>query len=565
MMMVSRTLAVSAATLLLAAAAGSTVSITNAYAQATHHDGHQASTADSVPLYDNLGSHHYSISSRVPRVQAYFDQGLRLYYAFNHAEAIRAFEQAARLDADCAMCYWGKALALGPNINAPIDSASSVQAYTAVQEAVKRASGASERERALIRALAIRYAEVPPADRSALDSAYMRALDSLTTRYRDDQEIATLYAESLMDLRPWQYWTEDEKPQPGTDRLLATLEGVTARNPDHPGACHFYIHAVEAVQPRRAVPCAERLAKQMPGAGHLVHMPGHIYIRVGRYLDAIKANEHATHADESFIRDQRPGAGIYTLGYYPHNYDFLAFAASMIGREGQAVEAAEKMREIVPQEMAGEAGMTFMQHHLTRALQLYARFGRWDDILAMPAPADKLVHARAMFHYARGRALAARNDIPAATAELEQLRAIAKDTAMQSMRLEFNTAASVQSIAVEVLAGHIAAAGRDYAKAVEHLREAARHEGALVYGEPPEWTVPVRQELGAVLLAAGRAAEAEEAYRQDLDRFPENGWSLYGLSASLRAQGKTTAATEAMAIYRKVWEGTRAPMTLPGN
>jgi tetratricopeptide (TPR) repeat protein len=294
-------------------------------------------------------------------------------------------------------------------------------------------------------------------------------------------------------------------------------------------------------------------------------MPGHIYIRVGRYLDAIKANEHATHADEAFIRDQRPGAGIYTLGYYPHNYDFLAFAASMIGRERQAVEAAEKMREIVPQEMAGEPGMTFMQHHLTRALQVYARFERWDDILRTAAPAEDLVHARAMWHYARGRALIARGDAKGAAAELERLRASAGDSAVQDMRLEFNTAGAVQGIAVEVLAGHVAAAQRDFPKAIEHLREAARRESALVYGEPPEWTVPVRQELGAVLLAAGRPADAEQVYRQDLDRFPDNGWSLYGLSASLRAQGKTAEADAAMASYRKAWDGSRAPMTLPGN
>jgi tetratricopeptide (TPR) repeat protein len=549
-----------ALTILLALPAGSLSALD---AQSPHHAEHHPQRADSVPLYDNLGDHHYAISSRTPRVQAYFDQGLRLYYAFNHAESIRAFEEAARLDPDCAICYWGKALALGPNINAPLDSANSVLAYAAIREAVARESHASESERALIRALAVRYAEVPPADRARLDSAYATAMEALATRYPTDNEIAALYAESLMDLRPWQYWTEDGKPQPGTDRLLATLEGVTGRNPDHPGACHFYIHAVEAVQPRRAVSCAERLARQMPGAGHLVHMPGHIYIRVGRYRDAIKANEHATHADESFIRDQRPGAGIYTLGYYPHNYDFLAFAASMIGRERQAVEAAEKMREIVPQEMAGAAGMTFMQHHMTRALQLYARFGRWDDILRAPEPGEGLLHARAMWHYARGRALVARGDAQNAATELERLGAIAKDSTVQPLRLEFNTAGSVEAIAVEVLAGHLAAARRDYPRAVTHLREAARLEGSLVYGEPPEWTVPVRQELGTVLLAAGRPAEAEEAFRQDLERFPDNGWSLYGLAASLRAQGRTQEADATMVSYREAWEGTDAPMAMP--
>jgi tetratricopeptide (TPR) repeat protein len=531
-----------------------------AAAQAPDHAQHgNASAGDSVPLYDNLGNHHYEISSRAPGVQAYFDQGLRLYYAFNHAEAIRAFEQAVRLDPNCAICYWGKALALGPNINLPQDSASAVAAYAATRQALTHRANANERERALIDALATRYAAVPPADRAVLDSAYAQAMEKLAARYPGDNEIATLYAESMMDLRPWQYWTESGEPQPGTERLLASLERVTARSPNHPGACHFYIHAVEAVQPRRAVECAERLAKQMPGAGHLVHMPGHIYIRVGRYLDAIKANEHATHADESYIADQRPGAGVYTLGYYPHNYDFLAFAASMIGRQRQAVSAAEKMRAIVPQEMAGAPGMSFMQHHMTRALQLYARFGRWDDILRAPAPDESLPHARMMWHYARGRALAAKGDLAAAERELVHVRAAAADTALASMRLEFNSSQSVAKIAEGVLAGHIAAARGDFAAAERQLRDAARAESALVYGEPPEWTVPVRQELGAVLLSAGKPAEAERAFRQDLDRFPDNGWSLYGLAKSLEAQGKSSEAAAAMATYRKVWEGEQAP------
>lgn len=527
-------------------------------AQTAHHASHSAALSDSVPLYDNLGDHRYAISSTVPRVQAYFDQGLRLYYAFNHAESVRAFDEAIRLDPDCAICHWGKALALGPNINAPIDSATSVQAYAAITEAVARAGRASERERALIRAQAVRFAEVPPADRTPLDSAYARAMEQLSERYPDDQEIATLYAESMMDLRPWQYWTKDGKPEQGTERMLAALERVIAANPNHPGACHFYIHGVEAVQPQRAVACAERLAKLMPGAGHLVHMPGHIYIRVGRFMDAIKANEHATHADESYIRDQRPGAGIYTLGYYPHNYDFLAFAASMAGREKQAVEAAEKMRGIVPLEMAGAPGMSFIQHHMTRALQLYARFGRWDDILRFPEPAKDLIHARAMWQYARGRALAARGDVAGASEALEQVRAAATDPATATMRLEFNMANAVEAIAVEVLAGHIAAARGDHPKAIEHLQAAAEREGALVYGEPPDWTVPVRQELGAVLLAAGRPAEAEQAYRKDLERFPNNGWSLHGLAVSLRKQGKVAEADAALTQYRKVWEGADA-------
>ncbi|HEX6070102.1 MAG TPA: tetratricopeptide repeat protein [Longimicrobiaceae bacterium] len=516
-------------------------------------DGYAAAAA--VPLYDNLGDHHYAISSTVPEVQAYFDQGLRLYYAFNHAEAIRAFTRATQLDPQCAICHWGIALALGPNINAPQDSASAVAAHAAITRAQAVAAGASERERALIQALAVRYAAVPPADRAALDSAYARAMGEVARQHPEDAEVATLHAEALMDLRPWRYWTEAGEPQPGTETVLANLEKVIAANPRHPGACHFYIHAVEEVQPARALPCAERLAALMPGAGHLVHMPGHIYIRVGRYADAIEANMHATHADETYIQDQRPGAGIYTLGYYPHNYDFLAFAASMAGRRRQAVDAATKIPQLLPREMLGAPGMDFMQHHLTRPLQVHARFAEWDAILASPAPPEGLVHARAMWHYARGRARVARGDPGGAETELAQLRALAQSPATEGMRLEFNEARPVEAIAAEVLAGHIAAARGNHAEAVARLQEASRHEDGLVYGEPPEWTVPVRQELGAVLLAAGRPAEAERAFREDLERFPDNGWSLHGLAAALRAQGRTSDADEAMARYRRAWEG----------
>ncbi|WP_242671621.1 tetratricopeptide repeat protein [Azotobacter chroococcum] len=506
-----------------------------------------------VPLYDNLGAHHYAISTSVPQAQRYFDQGLRLYYAFNHQEAIRAFEEAVRLDPDCAMCYWGIALAYGPNINAPMDASAGAAAHAAIQKALERK--ASPKEQALIRALATRYAAPPPAERSALDAAYARAMREVVREYPEDQEAATLFAESLMDLSPWQYWSQDGQPRPDTPEMLAQLERVIAANPNHPGACHFFIHAVEATQPERAVPCAERLAGLMPGAGHLVHMPGHIYIRVGRYEDAIRANEHAVHADETFIRDQNPAFGVYLAGYYPHNYDFLAFAASMIGRSGQALAATRKMAELVPQPMLREPGMTFLQQHQTRQLQMLVRFGRWDEILKAPAPPQDLPHARALWHYAHGRALAARGDLPGAEADLAPLRATAQDPRMDALRLEFNTSGAILKIATEVLAGQIAARKADFPRAIGHLREAAHLEDRLVYGEPPEWTVPVREELGLVLLAAERSEEAEQAFREDLKRFPENGWSLHGLALALQAQDRTAEADAVLERFRKVWAG----------
>jgi tetratricopeptide (TPR) repeat protein len=505
--------------------------------QATQGDpGSQIQATDpaQVPLYQNLGVLHYPITTTVPLAQRYFDQGLRLYYAFNHQEAIRSFQEGARLDPACAMCYWGVALAYGPNINAPLDAASGRLAYAAIQRAGHHAIRVSLREQALIQALATRYTAEPPADRTELDAAYSRAMSDVVQRFPDDPEAKTLYAESLMDLSPWDYWTADGKPKSETTTLLSQLEQVLAAEPDHPGANHFYIHAVEAVQPERALKAAERLAGLMPGAGHLVHMPGHIYIRVGRYEDAIKANEHAVHADETYIRDQGPGLGIYVIGYYPHNYDFLAFAASLIGREQQAIAAADKIAALTPEALVQDPGLVFLQHHQTRNLQMRVRFGRWDELLSADAPAQDLSHARAIWLYAHGRALAARGHLKAADAALAQLRAIARDPNVMSLRLEFNRSGAVLGIATEVLAGHIAEAKGDLSGAINHLREAARREDALVYGEPPEWTVPVREELGALLVKAGRPEEAEQVFREDLKRFPQNLWAQEGLAEALR-------------------------------
>jgi tetratricopeptide (TPR) repeat protein len=507
--------------------------------------------AAAVPLYDNLGNHHYEVTTAEPLAQRYFDQGLRLYYAFNHAEAIRAFEEAARLDPRCAMCVWGIALAYGPNINLPMDSAAAVAAYASVQQANELREHASPKERALIDALSVRYTAVPSSDRAGLDSLYARAMGEVAARFPGDPEVATLYAEALMALSPWQYWERDGSPRPDTPELLAQLEAVLATQPDHPGANHFFIHAVEAVDPQRAVPMAERLAGLMPGAGHLVHMPGHIYVRVGRYIDAIRANEHAVHADESWIRDHNPGPGIYTVGYYPHNYDFLAFAASMIGRSRQALDAADRMVELIPDEMLRAPGMTLLQNGLSRGLQMRVRFGRWDEILATLEPAPDLPYARGIWHYAQGRALAATGNVAGADRQLALLRAAAADPALRDAYLEFNPATALLAIAGDVLAAYTAAARLDMAGAVAALRAAVALEDELVYGEPPEWSIPVRQDLGAMLLAAGRAAEAEAVFREDLQRFPENGWSLHGLARSLEARGLDR---EAAAVQRRFIE-----------
>ncbi|HEX8849299.1 MAG TPA: tetratricopeptide repeat protein [Gemmatimonadaceae bacterium] len=515
-----------------------------------------AARPDSTPpLYTNLGDYHVPISTRVPRAQLYFDQGMRLVYAFNHGEAIRAFDEAARLDPDCAICHWGAALAYGPHVNAPMDSAAGMAAWSELRQAVALAPHASPRERALIGALGARYAAAPPADRGALDSAYARAMGEVVRQFPGDLDVATLYAESLMDLRPWNYWTKDGTPQPGTDVILAQLERVIKANPDHPGACHYYIHALEAVQPARALPCAERLASLMPGAGHMVHMPGHIYIRLGRYADAIDANVHALHADESYIAAEHP-AGIYPIGYYPHNYHFLAFAATMAGRSRTAIDAARALSSKVDPDMA--LAVTQLQPLIAYYPLTLANFGRWDEVLTAPMPRADLRLATALADYARGIAYAEKGRLAEADAMLDSVTAIANASAAQgrvAMAAGEGENKTVLDIATHALAGELAKARGNVGDAVVHYREAARLEDTFNYTEPPQWAFPIRHALGDALLRAGRAEEAARVYEEDLKRFPENGWSLYGLAKALRAGGRSDEARAVEARLNRAWNG----------
>ncbi|MCI0437065.1 MAG: hypothetical protein L0271_26005 [Gemmatimonadetes bacterium] len=506
-----------------------------------------------IALFDDLGSLHRSITTASPEAQRYFDQGLRMTYGFNHAEAIRSYEAALAIDPACAMCWWGIAFALGPNINAPMDSAVTSAAQHAVTQAQGLAANAGEVEQAMIAALAKRYIGAVDHNRAALDSAWVAAAAEVSMRFPDDDDAAVLFADALMNLAPWNYWEPGPQPRPGTETIVGTLERVITRHPDHVGACHLYIHAVEAAYPERAVPCADRLPSLMPGAGHIVHMPAHIYVRVGRWADAITTNEHATHADAQHIEDMAPD-GIYRLGYVPHNFHFIWFGANMAGNSARSIQAASDVAMRVDTSLMRAPGLSAIQHYLMTPLFAQVRFGRWDDILAAPAPPADLPYPTGVWHYARALAFTAKDQLEQAGAELQALEALLPDPWLESELIwNINTPKSVLETARHVVAGEIAARRGDLDGAIRHLRAGVATEDAMLYDEPPTWHLPVRHNLGAVLLQAGRAGEAETVYREDLVRNPENGWSLYGLAASLRAQSRTAEAGEVTARFRAAW------------
>jgi len=529
-----------------------------AFAGACSREPARDAATPKAPLYDNLGRLHHTITASSPEAQRYFDQGLTLSYAFNHAEAIRAFRQAAAIDPDCAMCYWGVAFALGPNINAPITEDAAKEAYAAIQDAQSRAAKTTAKEQAYIAALAKRYTADPKAERAPLDASYAVAMREVVKQYPDDLDAATLFAQSLMDTSPWNYWNVDGSPRPFTSEVLATLESVLARNADHPGAIHLYIHAVEASpNPARAEHYADRLPSLTPGAGHLVHMPAHVYLRTGRYNDASAANEQAVKADEAyFAGDHVPANMMYQVGYYPHNTHFFVTSASLEGRRADALKAAENVRTKMPAEMLREPGMgPMVQHmHLT-PLFAKVRFAQWEDVLAEPAPADNLPYMRAMWHAARGLAHTGMGRLDEAEKDRAALAALKTDPSLKTMYVSnVNAASTIVAIADEVLSGEMRAAQRRTAEAMKHFATAVALEDGLTYMEPPDWPIPVRQLQGAALLALGRANEAETAFRGDLKKFPNNGWSLSGLQASLERQGRAADAAAVKSQFESAWK-----------
>ncbi len=515
-----------------------------------------------APLFNDLGSYHRPITTRSPLAQRYFDQGFILTYGFNHAEAGRAFRQATQLDPDCAMCWWGVALVLGPNINLPMNASDAPAAYDASRRALALAPQVSDNERAYIEALVKRYPSASAGDRSAADAAYAGAMRDVTQRFPDDLDAAALAAEAAMDLHPWDFWNEDGTPQPWTPEILQTIESVLQRDPQHPGAIHFYIHATEASpDPGRAAAYADRLGGLAPGAGHLVHMPSHTYIRIGRYHDAVLANIRATQADNSYVTQCR-AQGVYPLAYVPHNHHFLFTAASMEGWSAKAIEAAKATDAHTQHDAMRDPELALLQPFSVMPLFAYVRFGKWDEILATPAPAGDLLYPNGIWHYARGRAFAARGDFEAASGELGDVRQLAaRKEAQEPVVGAFNSFADVLNVAADVLDGEIAAAQHEYGRAIVALRRAVAREDALHYQEPPDWQYPARHSLGAVLLAAGRPREAEAVYREDLKRNPDNGWALFGLMQSLEAQGKTREAAATGRRFEAAWQHADVVLT----
>ncbi len=508
-----------------------------------------------VPLLRNLGTLHRRVTTRDPLAQRYFDQGLRLYYAFNHAESLRAFREAQRLDPDCVMCVWGAAMAVGPNINAPMDAAAEQQAIAAAKRGLLLLNrvDADDRERALARAVAVRYLNLVSDTRAGRDSAYANAMAQVAAHYPDDVDILSLAAEASMDLSPWTYWSKDGLARPGTPRLLKWLERGIKLAPNHPGACHFYIHAVESVHPERAVACAERLAALMPGAGHIVHMPAHIYIRVGRWADAIEINRHAVHADEQYFDGPHtPDAGFYSAAYRSHNHHFLTLAAVMAGASAVAIESSRAVVEIVTPDIARVAPP--VEPMLAVPVQTLLTFGRWADVLRTPMPPSDLRIASAHFWYARGVAFAATERMSEARATLDSIKSVRGTLSEGEPRITLQ-------IAEHMLSGDMALRQGDAVAAAQAFTDAATLEDQLSYMEPPTWHHPVRQALGKALLAAGKFREAEQAYRADLHRFPENGWSLRGLAQALTAQGRLSEAGEVEQRFAKAWR--MADVVLP--
>jgi tetratricopeptide (TPR) repeat protein len=516
-----------------------------------------------VPLFEGLGTYSRAIATSKPEAKKYFDQGLMFMFAFNHDEAIRAFRRAAEIDPDCAMAYWGMALASGVNYNNPsFPPEKAKAAFDAVQKARDKPKGESDANKALIEALSRRYADPLPKEPKTLEVAYSTAMKAAWEKFPNDADIGALYAESLMNLKPWELWNADGTPATETPEIIRVIELVQKLNPDHPLANHLYIHALEASpEPGKADDAADRLRKKHPELGHLLHMPSHIDLRRGRWQEAVEANQLAIAADGAYQRVV-PEQGFYRM-YMAHNFHMLTFAAMMQGQSELALKTIRQMGAGVPKEwLMVKENAAIVDGFLAMPLEVLKRFGKWDDILKEPEPPEVFPMARALRHYTRGVAYAAKGQFADARAEQQAFKPAAAKVAPDA-RFGNNTAADLFAIATDMLEGEILLREGKTKDGLDALKAAVAKEDKLRYSEPPDWFVPCRHALGAFLLRDKQAAAAEAVYREDLRRWPDNGWSLHGLAASLEAQGKKEEAAKVKARFTEVWK--RADVKIPSS
>ncbi len=513
-----------------------------------------AGSSRNVPLLQGLFALDFPITTNSRQARDYFNQALVLTYGFDHSDAEVSYLEAARHDPECAMAYWGVAFVLGPNINAPMNDADVPRAYAMARKARALSDRVSDMERALIEALVIRYAPEPVADRSMLDKAFAEAMADVYRRFPDDPNVAVLYAESLMDLHPWNYWTDDDKAQPWTPVIESVLKKVVSENPSHPHGHHLYIHLMEnSPTPEVTIRSADLIRNLAPASGHLVHMAGHAYYAAGLYHDCSLINEQAIGVDK-VLRSSFDTSGLYQIGYMPHNLHFLLASYMMEGRSREAVAIARTLAAGVDPEKMRQPGLGALQQFYLTPYYTLVRFGKWDEMLAEPAPAEDLKYPRGMWHYARGMAFTRKGEVGKAESELAKLRTLAADPKVAALSIwGLNKGSALLSIAVEVLSGEMAAAKGETESALGHFERGVVLEEGLSFDEPPSWYYPVRQSLGTLLYDLGRFEEAETVFRNDLLKNGENPWSLFGLAQCLKARGKTIEAADAEKRFRRAW------------
>lgn len=529
-------------------------------------DGEQSNQL--APLLKNMGEWEHHISTDSKKAQTFFNQGLNLAYGFNFGEAKRSFLEAARRDPECAMPYWGAALVLGPNINATMSKQRTREAWRYLQKAKSRMKNATQKEKDYIKALEKRYAKPPVNNREKLDRAYARAMKKLAEKYSKDPDAKVLYGEAVMNLHPWNYWTDAGEPREKTSSMLAAFKSVLENHPNHPGANHLYIHAVESQHPKRALPSARRLRNRRSGTGHLLHMPSHVFLRIGRYHEASETNEEAIKADNKYWALCKQNGysvpGTYPLTYRPHNHHFIAYTAMMEGRSYRAIIGARTLKKLTDRQVMRQKGWGTLQHFYTIELYTMVSFGRWNQIKNDPKPPEDLIYPRAVWRYARTMAHLRTGNRKKATTEFKELLVLQKHPELKKTGIfKIGPIKQLVDIAVLITKGERAAARSNYDQALEYLKNATKKEDDLGYGDPPTWPKPVRHNYGAIALEAGKPKRAEQIYREDLNQFPNNGWSLYGLAEALRRQGKSEEAEKIDGRFKNAWK--HADVTLSSS